>query len=76
MPRNQPASTTRKNLLAAMFISGALAGIGGACEVMGVQGYYISGMTTGYGFSGIAIAVMGHNQPLGTLASALLFRSP
>ena len=33
---------------------------------MGVQGYYISGMTTGYGFSGIAIAVMGHNQPLGT----------
>ncbi len=30
-------------------------------------------MTTGYGFSGIAIAVMGHNQPLGTLASALLF---
>ena len=63
----------KKNLLAAMFISGALAGIGGACEVMGVQGYYISGMTTGYGFSGIAIAVMGHNQPLGTLASALLF---
>ena len=44
----------KKNLLAAMFISGALAGIGGACEVMGVQGYYISGMTTGYGFSGIA----------------------
>ena len=63
----------KKNLLAAMFISGALAGIGGACEVMGVQGYYISGMTTGYGFSGIAIAVMGHNEPLGTLASALLF---
>ena len=63
----------KKNLLAAMFIYGALAGIGGACEVMGVQGYYISGMTTGYGFSGIAIAVMGHNQPLGTLASALLF---
>lgn len=63
----------KRNLLTAMFISGALAGIGGACEVMGVQGYFISGMTTGYGFSGIAIAVMGHNEPIGTLASALLF---
>lgn len=63
----------KRNILLAMFLSGALAGIGGACEVMGVQGYYIAGMTTGYGFSGIAIAVMGHNEPIGTLVSALLF---
>ena len=63
----------KKNILISMFLSGALAGIGGAVEVMGVQGYYISNMTTGYGFSGIAIAVMGGNEALGTLASALLF---
>ena len=63
----------KRNVLLSMFLSGALAGIGGAIEVMGVQGYYISNMTTGYGFSGIAIAVMGGNEALGTLASALLF---
>ncbi len=65
--------SNRKNIMISMFLSGAIAGIGGAVEVMGVQGYYISNMTTGYGFSGIAIAVMGGNEALGTLASALLF---
>ena len=63
----------KKYILFAMFISGALAGIGGAGEVMGVHGYYISSMTSGYGFDGIAIATMGRNHPFGTVLAALLF---
>ena len=62
----------RMNLLT-MFISGALAGMGGAVEVMGVHGYFIVNMTSGYGFDGVAIAVMGNNTPLGTVISALIF---
>ena len=63
----------KKYILAAMFLSGALAGIGGAGEVLGYWGYYIPTMTQGYGFDGIAIATMGRSQPLGTFISAFLF---
>ena len=47
--------------------------MGGAVEVMGVHGYFIVNMTSGYGFDGVAIAVMGNNTPLGTVISALIF---
>lgn len=57
----------------AMFLSGALAGIGGAGEVLGYWGYYIPTMTSGYGFDGIAIATMGRSTPFGTVISAFLF---
>lgn len=63
----------KKYVLWAMFISGALAGIGGAGEVLGFYGYYISNMTSGYGFDGIAIATMGRGNPFGTTLAALLF---
>lgn len=63
----------KKYVLWAMFLSGALAGIGGAGEVLGFYGYYISSMTSGYGFDGIAIATMGRNNPFGTVLAAMLF---
>ena len=62
----------RANLIT-MLISGALAGMGGVVEVLGVHGYFITNMTSGYGFDGVAIAVMGSNTPLGTVLSALIF---
>ena len=64
---------SKKYIILSMFLSGALAGIGGAGEVLGNYGYYISNMTSGYGFDGIAIATMGRNNPIGTVFSALLF---
>ena len=62
----------RANLIT-MFISGALAGMGGVVEVLGVHSYFIVNMTSGYGFDGVAIAVMGSNTPVGTVLSALIF---
>ena len=62
----------RMNLVT-MFLSGALAGMGGAVEVLGVHGYFITNMTSGYGFDGVAIAVMGQYTPFGTVVSALIF---
>ncbi len=63
----------KKFILIAMFLSGAIAGLGGACEVLGYSGYYADNMTSGYGFDGIAIAVMGRCDPFGTVLSALVF---
>lgn len=64
----------QKNIILAMMISGALAGLGGATTIAGLT-YKVdqaSGLP-GYGFTGIAVALVGKNHPLGILASALLF---
>lgn len=57
----------------AMLISGALAGIGGAVLIMGTYGKLIQGFSPGYGYDGIAVAVMGGGSPLGVLFGSLLF---
>jgi simple sugar transport system permease protein len=63
-----------KNIIKSMFISGMLAGLGGATLVSGLT-FKIdqSSASAGYGFTGIAVALVGKNHPIGVLASALLF---
>ena len=57
-----------------MGISGALAGLAGATEVFGkMGGRFIDLFSPGYGFTGIAVAVLGRNNPFAVLLSALLF---
>lgn len=63
----------RRIILAAMLISGALAGGVAVNEVMGAQHKLTIGFTSGYGFTGIAVALMGRNHPLGILPAAILF---
>lgn len=57
----------------AMAISGGLAGLAGANEVLGVNHNLAMAFSSGYGFDAIAIALLGNNQPLGVLFAALLF---
>lgn len=57
----------------AMGISGALAGLGGAIEVLGVQHRFIQDISPGWGFDGILVALMAGLNPLGVLVVALLF---
>ncbi|MBU5486045.1 ABC transporter permease [Clostridium sp. MSJ-11] len=63
-----------KNIVLAMVISGAIAGIGGAIHTMGVQHQSIQlfGFTN-FGMDGIAVALVGKSNPFGILLSALLF---
>ncbi len=63
-----------KNIVLAMVISGVFAGLGGAMEGLGTFGN-INKMTafTGIGFDGIAVALLGANQPFGVLLGAILF---
>ena len=59
--------------LRAMIASGAIAGIGGINYVLGYEHYYEDGFATGSGFLGIAVALVGRNNPFGVLVAALLF---
>jgi simple sugar transport system permease protein len=56
-----------------MLISGAVAGLGGAEEVMGVYGAFFDNFSPGYGFDGIAVAMLANFNPIGVVAAAALF---
>ena len=56
-----------------MLISGALAGFVGVNEVMGVHHRLLLNFTAGYGFTGIAVSLMGRNHPFGIVMASLLF---
>ncbi len=62
-----------RTTIGVMFASGALAGIGGAEQVLGVHYHFIKDFWVGLGFTGIAVALVGENHPLGVLLGALLF---
>ncbi|MBI3160230.1 MAG: ABC transporter permease [Chloroflexi bacterium] len=57
----------------AMSLSGALAGLAGANEVLGVNYNLAVAFSSGYGFDAIALALLGKSHPLGVVLSALLF---
>ena len=56
-----------------MMISGALAGMVAVNEVLGVQARIVIDVTAGYGFVGIAVALMGRNHLIGIGLAAVLF---
>ena len=60
-------------LILTMSISGGLAGLAGATEILGVNKALTPGFSPGYGFDGIAIALLGGSSPLGVVLAALLF---
>ncbi|MEO1092068.1 MAG: ABC transporter permease [Pseudomonadota bacterium] len=62
-----------RTVVLAMALSGALAGMMALNEIMGAQNRLLLGFTGGFGFVGIAVALMGRNHPVGILMAALLF---
>ncbi|OLP55653.1 ABC transporter permease [Rhizobium rhizosphaerae] len=52
-------------------LSGGLAGLAGAIEVMGVKGYVTTDLSPGYGYSGIVVAMLAGLNPLGVVLAAL-----
>jgi len=63
----------RKQIVLAMAVSGALAGMVAINEVLGYRYRYYDGFSDNYGFTGIAVALLGRNHPVGVILSALLF---
>jgi len=62
-----------RTLILALSISGGLAGLAGTTEILGVNKALTPGFSPGYGFDGIAIALLGGSTPLGVVLAALLF---
>ncbi|GIN61591.1 ABC transporter permease [Robertmurraya siralis] len=63
-----------KNIVFSMTISGAFAGIAGAMEGLGTfQNMTVLSAFTGTGFDGIAVALLGANNPFGIIIAGVLF---
>lgn len=61
-------------IIRTMFISGLLGGLIGTFEVLGVFKYIaINSVTSGIGFDGIAVALLGGNTAIGVLFAGILF---
>ena len=60
-------------MISAMFLSGALGGLAGAVEVLGVHYKFYASFSPGYGWDAIAVALLGLTHPVGVVASAFLF---
>lgn len=64
----------KRNIILAMVLSGALAGMAGAVQIMGPEHSAKElAMFAGFGFNGIAVALLAKSHPLGVMLSALLF---
>ena len=54
-------------------VSGALAGLAGVGEVAGLHFQVMSGISPGYGYTGIVIAMLARLNPLGVVPAAIFF---
>ncbi len=86
-PRGMEIRMTGRNLHAAryaginisviivltMALSGALAGLAGANQVLGVDHRLVRAFSSGYGFDSISLALLGNSHPFGVVLASLLF---
>jgi simple sugar transport system permease protein len=52
-------------------LSGGLAGLAGAIEVMGVKGYVTTDLSPGFGYAGIVVAMLANLNPIGVILAAI-----
>ena len=64
---------SKRQIVLVMGVSGALAGMVGMNEIAGVSGKLLLEFVSGAGFTGIAVALMGRNHPVGIVFASLLF---
>ena len=61
------------NTMVAMALSGGLAGLAGAVQILAINRSMALGLSSGYGFDSLALALIGGNHPLGVVLASLLF---
>lgn len=66
-------TNVKKNIVMSICYSGALAGLAGSIELLGVTKRLFQSISPGYGFEGIAVALLANNNPLYTVFSGFLF---
>jgi simple sugar transport system permease protein len=60
-------------LVKMMLLSGAIGGLAGGIHALGSVGRFVSGFSPGYGFTGIAVALLGRGSAVGIFLAAVLF---
>lgn len=60
-------------VFSAMLVSGALGGLAGGIHTLGLVHRFVAGFSPGYGFTGVAIALLARNSALGVALAAILF---
>jgi general nucleoside transport system permease protein len=61
------------HLILALFISGTLAGLAGAVQMLGVQHRLYDSFSSGYGFTAIVVALLANNNPFGVILASVFF---
>ncbi|BCV21351.1 ABC transporter permease [Moorella sp. Hama-1] len=62
-----------RTLIVTMVVSGALAGLAGAVQILGYQNILLQDFSPNTGYDAIAVALLGNLNPLGTVAAAIFF---
>jgi ABC-type uncharacterized transport system permease subunit len=62
-----------RNFVLAMAFSGGLAGLAGACQVLGLEHNLKAAFSAGYGFDSIAIALLANSNPIGIIPAAIFW---
>jgi hypothetical protein len=63
----------KKMIVISLFLSGCLAGLAGAVEILGYHHRFRDNWSAGLGFDGITVAVLGANNPIGVFFAAIFF---
>ncbi len=63
----------KRYILMSFIVSGAIGGLGGAADLLGTQFRLINGYGAGYGFDGVAMALIGQLHPIATMVVAIFF---
>ncbi|HBP63700.1 MAG TPA: ABC transporter permease, partial [Desulfosporosinus sp.] len=63
------------HVVLALFISGMLAGLAGAVQMLGVQQRLYDSFSSGYGFTAIVVALLANNNPFGVILASIFFAS-
>lgn len=71
---NYAGMSIKRSTLMSMFLAGGFAGLGGSIEIIAVQYRLMqTSFAVSYGFTGIAVALLGNNNPIGIFVSGILF---
>ena len=62
-----------KTTILGMSLSGALAGLAGGTQILAINRSMALGLSSGYGYDSIALALIGNSHPLGVVLTSILF---
>ncbi len=63
----------RRHVLLVLLASGAIGGLAGGIEALGVHHRFMEGFAPGFGFDGVIAALLANGHPIGTIGTALFF---